>query len=156
MRKMEYLLRLSVLVGLRSPPRLSTPGLPSKKRMTCLVEIFNFCEISAGVKYSPSSGRLAAEVDSVRPGRSLCVAGVDISGCWRLRIRAWARSSRVAFNQSRFPGWSDRSSNDQVQCTIGTMNDGRCQLMDVALPDARRSTHPADYSMLPIAASPRE
>jgi hypothetical protein len=32
------------------------------------------------------------------------------SGCWRPRIRAWARSSRVAFNQSRFPGWSDLSS----------------------------------------------
>ena len=59
MRRIEYLLRLSVLVGLRSPPRLSTPARPSKKRMTCFVLIFNFCETSAGVKYSASSGRLA-------------------------------------------------------------------------------------------------
>jgi|HubBroStandDraft_6_1064221.scaffolds.fasta_scaffold00480_4 hypothetical protein len=128
MRSIEYLLRLSVLVGLRSPPRLSTPARPSKKRMTCLVEIFSLFETSAGVKYSASAGRLAAEVDSVRLGTSLCVAGVDVSGCWRLRIRAWARSSRVAFNQSRFPGWSDRSSNDHVRCPIGTMNNCRCQL----------------------------
>jgi hypothetical protein len=128
MRSIEYLLRLSVLVGLRSPPRLSTPARPSKKRMTCLVEIFSLFETSAGVKYFSSSERLAAEVDSARPGTSLCVAGVDVSGCWRLRIRAWARSSRGAFNQSRFPGWSDLSSNDHVRCPIGTMNNRRCQL----------------------------
>jgi hypothetical protein len=47
MRSIEYLLRLSVLVGLRSPPRLSTPARPSKKRMTCLVEIFSLFETSA-------------------------------------------------------------------------------------------------------------
>jgi hypothetical protein len=128
MRSIEYLLRLSVLVGIRSPPRLSTPTRPSKKRMTCFVLIFNFCEISAGVKYSASAERFAAEVDSVRPGTTLGVAGLDASGCWRLRIRAWARSSRVAFNQSRFPGWSDLSSNDHVGCPIGTMNNCRCQL----------------------------
>jgi hypothetical protein len=153
---MEYLLRLSVLVGLRSPPRSSTPTRPSKKRMTCLVEIFSLFETSAGVKYSPSSGRLVAEVGSVKPGTNLCVAGVDASGCWRLRIRTWARSSRVAFNQSRFPGWSDLSSNDHVRCPIGTMNNCRCQLMDVALPGAQRSTRPDAPSRLPIAASPRE
>jgi hypothetical protein len=34
--------------------------------MTCFVLIFNFCETSAGVKYSASAGRLAAEVDSVK------------------------------------------------------------------------------------------
>jgi hypothetical protein len=128
MRKIEYLLRLSVLVGLRSPPRLSTPARPSKKRMTCLVEIFSLLDTSAGVKYSASSGRLAPEAASVRPGTAHGVAGLDASGCWRLRIRAWARSSRVAFNQSRFPGWSDLSSNDHVQCTIGTMNNRRCHL----------------------------
>jgi len=128
MRKIEYLLRLSVLVGLRSPPRLRTPARPSKKRMTCLVLIFSLFEISAGVKYSSSVERIDDEVDSVRPGTTLEVAVVDASGCWRLRIRAWACSSRVAFNQSRFPGWSDRSSNDQVQCTIGTLNNCRCQL----------------------------
>ena len=110
MRRIEYLLRLSVLLGLRSPPRLSTPARPSKKRMTCFVLIFNFCEISAGVKYSASA------VDSC--GTTVGLAGLDASGCWRLRIRAWARSSRVAFNQSRFPGWSDLSSNDHVQCTL--------------------------------------
>jgi len=47
------------------PAEISTPGRPSKKRMTCFVEIFNFCETSAGVKYSASSRTLAAEVDSV-------------------------------------------------------------------------------------------
>ena len=128
MRRMKYLLRLSLRVGLRSPPRLSTPARPPKKRMTCLVEIFSLFETSAGVKYSSSAERIDDEVDSVRPGITLCVAGVDISGCWRLRIRAWARSSRVAFNQSRFPGWSDLSSNDHVQCAIGTLNNLRCQL----------------------------
>jgi hypothetical protein len=128
MRRIEYLLRLSVLVGLRSPPRLSTPARPSKKRMTCLVEIFNLCETSAGVKYSASSRRPVAEVDSVRPGTSPCVAGVDVSGCWRLRIRAWARSSRVAFNQSRFLRLVRPRSNDHVRCPIGTMNNCRCQL----------------------------
>lgn len=128
MRSIEYLLRLSVLVGLRSPPRLSTPARPSKKRMTCLVEIFSLCETSAGVKYSSRVELINDEVDSVRPGTNLCVAGVDVSGCWRLRIRAWARSSLVAFNQSRFPGWSDLSSNDHVRCPIGTMNNRRCQL----------------------------
>jgi hypothetical protein len=55
MRRIEYLLRLSVLVGLRSPPRLSTPAPPSKKRMICFVLIFNFCDTSAGVKYSASA-----------------------------------------------------------------------------------------------------
>ena len=134
MRKMEYLLRLSVLVGLRAPPRFSTPARPSKKRMTCLALIFNFCETSAGVKYSSSAERIDDEVDSVRPGTTLGVAGVDASGCWRLRIRAWARSSRVAFNQSRFLRLVRPRSNDQVQCTIGTLNNRRCQLMDVALP----------------------
>jgi hypothetical protein len=128
MRRIEYLLRLSVRVGLRSPPRLSTPARPPKKRMTCLVEIFSLFETSAGVKYSSSAERIDDEVDSVRPGITLCVAGVDVFGCRRLRIRAWARSSRLAFNQSRFPGWSDLSSNDQVQCTIGTLNNRRCQL----------------------------
>ena len=156
MRRIEYLLRLSVLVGLRSPPRLRTPARPSKKRMTCFVLIFSLFETSAGVKYSASSGRPAAEVDPVRQGASLCVAGVDVSGCWRLRIRAWARSSRVAFNQSRFPGWSDLSSNDQVQCTIGTLNNRRCQLMDVALPGAQRSTRLDAPSRLPILVFPRE
>jgi len=149
---MEYLLRLSVLVGLRSPPRSSTPTRPSKKRMTCLVEIFSLFETSAGVKYSPSSGRLVAEVGSVKPGTNLCVAGVDASGCWRLRIRTWARSSRVAFNQSRFPGWSDLSSNDHVQ---GTLQLG-VNFMDVELPGARRSMRPAVPSTLPTCASPRE
>ena len=156
MRRIEYLLRLSVLVGLRSPPRLSTPTRPSKKRMTCLVLIFNFCEISAVVKYSASSGRLPPEAVSVRPGTAHGVAGPDASGCRRLRIRAWARSSRVAFNQSRFPGWSDLSSNDQMQCTIGTLNNRRCQLMDAALPGAQRSTRPDAHSRPPIAASPRK
>jgi hypothetical protein len=118
MRRIEYLLRLSVRVGLRSPPRLSTPDRPSKKRMTCLVEIFNFCETSAGVKYSASSGPLAAEVDSVRPGKAHGVAGLDVSGCWRRRIRAWARSSRGAFNQSRFPGLVRPRSNDQVRALL--------------------------------------
>ena len=118
MRRIEYLLRLSVLVGLRSPPRLSTPGRPSKNRMTCLVEIFNLFETSAGVKYSASSGPLAPEAVSVRPGTAHGAAGLDASGCWRLRIRAWARSSRVAFNQSRFPGWSDLSSNDQCSALL--------------------------------------
>jgi hypothetical protein len=122
MRSIEYLLRLSVRVGLRSPPRLSTPARPSKKRMTCLVEIFSLFETSAGVKCSSSTVWIDDEVDSVRPGTSLCVAGLDASGCRRRRIRAWARSSRVAFNQSHFPGWSGLSSNDHVQCTIGTMN----------------------------------
>ena len=117
MRRIEYLLRLSVLVGLRSPPRLSTPGRPSKKRMTCLVLIFNFCETSAGLKYSASA-------DSC----SISTAGSGSVGCCRARILAWARSSRVAFNQSRFPGWSDLSSNDQIQCAVGTMNNWRCQL----------------------------
>ena len=105
MRRIEYLLRVSVRVGLRSPPRLSTPMGPSKKRMTCFVLIFNFCETSAGVKYSASVGLLTAEVDLVRLGTTLGVAGLDASGCWRLRIRPWARSSRVSFNQSRFPDY---------------------------------------------------
>jgi len=134
MRRMKYLLRLSLRVGLRSPPRLSTPAWPSKTRITCFVLIFSLLETSAGVKYSASSGRPAGEVDSVRPGTSLCVAGVAVCGCWRLRILAWARSSRVAFNQSRFLRLVRPRSNDQVQCTIGTLNNRRCQLMDVALP----------------------
>jgi len=96
MRRMKYLLRLSVLVGLRSPPRLSTPARPSKKRMTCFVLIFSLCETSAGVRYSANAGRLAAEVDSC--GTTLGVAGQGASGCWRLRIRACARSSLDAFN----------------------------------------------------------
>ena len=58
MRSIEYLLRLSVLVGLRSPPRLSTPARPSKKRMTCFVLIFSLCETSAGVKYSANEGKI--------------------------------------------------------------------------------------------------
>jgi hypothetical protein len=152
MRKIEYLLRLSVLVGLRSPPRLSTPARPSKNRMTCFVLIFNFCEISAGVKYSASSGPVAAEVDLVRPGTAPVAAGLDASGCWRLRIRAWARSSRVAFNQSHFPGWSDLSSNDQVQCTFQL----GVHFIDVPRPDARRSTRPDAPSRLPTCASRRE
>jgi hypothetical protein len=117
MRKMEYLLRLSVRVGLRSPPRLSTPTRPSKKRMTCLVEIFSLCETSAGVKYSASADCC-----------SIVVAGSGSLGCCRARILACARSSLDAFNQSRFPGWSDHSSNDQVQCPICTMNSRKCQL----------------------------
>ncbi len=44
MRRIEYLLRLSVRVSLRCSPRLSTPSRPSKKRMTCFVLIFNFYE----------------------------------------------------------------------------------------------------------------
>jgi hypothetical protein len=128
MRRIEYLLRLSVRVGLRSPPRLSTPAWPSKKRITCFVLIFSLLETSAGVKYSASSGRPAGEVDSVRPGTSLCAAGVAVCGCWRLRILAWARSSRVAFNQSRFLRLVRPRSNDHVQCTVGSLNNCRCQL----------------------------
>jgi hypothetical protein len=135
---MKYLLRLSVRVGLRSPPRLSTPGRPSKKRMTCFVLIFNLCETSAGVKYSASEGEIL-------------MSELSASGCWRLRILAWARSSRVAFNQSRFPGWSDLSSNDQCS----TLQLG-VDFMDAALPGAQRSTHPAAHSRLPTCAARRK
>src|SRR5215831_4030022 len=103
MRRIEYLLRLSVLVGLRSPPKLSTPARPSKERITCLVLIFSLCETSAGVKYSGSADCC-----------STITAGSCSGGCCRARILPCARSSRVAFNQSHFPGWSDLSSNDHV------------------------------------------
>jgi hypothetical protein len=90
MRRIEYLLRLSVLVGLRSPPRLSTPGRPSKNRITCFVLIFSLRETSAGVKYSANEGEVLT-------------SGLAASGCCRARILAWARSS-VAFNRTRFLG----------------------------------------------------
>ena len=155
MRRMEYLLRLSVRVGLRSPPRFSTPARPSKKRMTCLVEIFSLLETSAGVKYS-SSAEWNDEVDSVRPGTTLSVAGLDVSGCWRRRILACARSSRVAFNQSRFLRLVRPRSNDHVLCTVGTLNNSGINFMDVSLPGAHRSKRPDAPSRLPILVFPRE
>jgi hypothetical protein len=88
---MKYLLRLSVLVGLRVPPRLSTPARPSNRRMTCFVLIFNFCETSAGVKSSASAGRLAAEVDSVRPGATFGMSSLNASDPWvnAQRVEVW-------------------------------------------------------------------
>jgi putative SOS response-associated peptidase YedK len=109
-----------------------------------------------GVKYSASSARLAAELDSVGPGTTLEVAGLDASGCWRLRILAWARSSRVAFNQSRFPGWSDLSSNDQCSSLWAHRTTAGVKFADVALPGARRNGNPDASSMRTTRASPRE
>jgi hypothetical protein len=138
MRRIEYLLRLSVLVGRRSPPRLSTPVRPSKKRMTCFVLIFNRCATSAGVKYSANEGEILT-------------SELGASGCCRARILACARSSRVAFNQSRFPGWSDLSSNDQCSSLWAHRTTTGVKFADVALPDAQRNRSPDGSSCVPLA-----
>ena len=124
---------------LRSPPRLSTPTRPSKNRMTCFVLIFNFCETSAGVEYSANEGEILTSEQGA-------------SGCRHACILACARSSRVAFNPSRFPGWSDLSSNDLVQCTLllGVNS------MDVAFPGTQRNSRPDASSTRATRAPPRE